>query len=578
MSRELNFGTPLESANSGSRNLSPAQGFWDRRNQLIETHREWKERVKEITSIVNGEWHMLWQNLTATAEAPSVANIIEMGIHHWSAIGGAVIPSVRVPVPVNKDLKGGERAARKRERRVHELWTGSNINELMAQWWGDYAGAGAAHCGVWADFSQDPAKRDPYLQRLDPRYCYPIKDTKGNIIELLVAKRVSTDVILKQYPVARGILDPKITEVEEWFWFYPDRYVHMIADASRKGMQKRTGIILTEEENKLGRVPVVEVSVPSFDGQSRGIFDQTRHILRTMHRLMTLTITSSEEEVYPPVFEYDVMNPDDFGPGAVIHGRSPDARMERMQSRTHFDAKDLIGRLASEARAQASFPGQLSGDPGASIVSASGIQASMGQIDARLALAHKQFENFLEKGTEILLAFDEKYCDGEKTIHGDAADKKKPEIFIPSRDIAGHYENNVRYGIGAGTDPSNREMRLAMNLNQNLISRETARDEMDFLEDPTREEVRIVRQRVTDSLMEGIYQQAAQGNVEIAAQLLQSMGKENKDLNEIVDELLENLNQPAPEQPGMPGGLPAEGGLPPEAASLPSLGSLGIGG
>ena len=578
MSRELNFGTPLESANSGSRNLSPAQGFWDRRNQLIETHSEWKARVKEVTSIVNGEWHMLWQNLTATAEAPSVANIIEMGIHHWSAIGGAVIPSVRVPVPVNKDLKGGERAARKRERRVHELWTGSNINELMAQWWGDYAGAGAAYCGVWSDFSKDPKDRDPYLQRLDPRYCYPIKDTKGNIIELLVAKRVSTDVILKQYPVARGILDPKITEVEEWFWFYPDKYVHMIADASRKGMQKRTGIILTEEENKLGRVPVVEVSVPSFDGQSRGIFDQTRHILRTMHRLMTLTITSSEEEVYPPVFEYDVMNPDDFGPGAVIHGRSPEARMERMQSRSHFDAKDLIGRLASEARAQASFPGQLSGDPGASIVSARGIEASMGQIDARLALAHKQFETFLERGTEILLGFDEKYCDGEKTIHGDAADKKKPEIFIPSRDIAGHYENNVRYGIGAGTDPSNREMRLAMNLNQNLISRETARDEMDFLEDPTREEVRIVRQRVTDSLMEGIYQQAAQGNVEIAAQLLQSMGKENKDLNEIVDELLENLNQPAPEQPGMPGGLPAEGGLPPEAASLPSLGSLGIGG
>jgi len=578
MSRELNFGTPLESANSGSRNLSPAQGFWDRRNQLIETHSEWKSRVKEVTSIVNGEWHMLWQNLTATAEAPSVANIIEMGIHHWSAIGGAVIPSVRVPVPVNKDLKGGERSARKRERRVHELWSGSNINELMAQWWGDYAGAGAAYCGVWADFSQDPAKRDPYFQRLDPRYCYPIKDTKGNIIELLVAKRVSTDVILKQYPAARGVLDPKVTEVEEWFWFFPDRYVHMIADASRKGMQKRTGIIITEEENKLGKVPVVEVSVPSFDGQPRGIFDQTRHILRTMHRLMTLTITSSEEEVYPPVFEYDVMNPDDFGPGAVIHGRSPEARMERMQSRSHFDAKDLIGRLASEARAQASFPGQLSGDPGASIVSARGIEASMGQIDARLALAHKQFEAFLEKGTEILLGFDEKYCDGEKTIHGDAADKKKPEIFIPSRDISGHYENNVRYGIGAGTDPSNREMRLAMNLNQNLISRETARDEMDFLEDPTREEVRIVRQRVTDSLMEGIYQQAAQGNIEIAAQLLQSMGKENKDLNEVVDELLENLNQPAPEQPGMPGGLPAEGGLPPEAASLPSLGSLGIGG
>ncbi len=580
----LNFGTPLENASSAGRNLSPSQKFWDRRNQLIETHSEHKARVKEITSIVNGEWHMLWANLTATAEAPSVANIIEMGIHHWSAIGGAVIPSVRIPVPVNADLKGGERAARKRERRVKELWSGSNINELMAQWWGDYAGAGAAYCGVWADFSEDPAKRNPYLQRLDPRYCYPIKDTKGNLIELLVAKRVSTDVILKQYPVARGVLDPRITEVEEWFWFFPDKYVHMIADASKTGMQKRTGIILTEEENKLGKVPVVEVTVPSFDGQPRGIFDQTRHILRTMHRLMTLTITSSEEEVYPPVFEYDVMNPDDFGPGAVIHGRSPESRMERMQSRSHFDAKDLIGRLANEARAQASFPGQLSGEPGASIVSAAGINASMGQIDARLALAHKQFETFLEKGTEILLAFDEKYCDGEKTIHGDAADKKKPEIFIPSRDISGHYENNVRYGIGAGTDPSQREMRLAMNLNQNLISRETARDEMDFLEDPSREEVRIVRQRVTDSLMEGIYQQAAQGNVGIAAELLSNMQNENVDLNEVVNKLLENLNQEQePQGPPLPGGLPPQGGLPPEGGlpaegGLPSLGALGIGG
>ena len=584
MSNNLNFGTPLENASSAGRNLSPSQKFWDRRNQLIETHSEHKARVKEITSIVNGDWHMLWANLTATAEAPSVANIIEMGIHHWSAIGGAVIPSVRIPVPVNADLKGGERAARKRERRVKELWSGSNINELMAQWWGDYAGAGAAYCGVWADFSEDPAKRNPYLQRLDPRYCYPIKDTKGNLIELLVAKRVSTDVILKQYPVARGVLDPKITEVEEWFWFFPDKYVHMIADASKTGMQKRTGIILTEEENKLGKVPVVEVTVPSFDGQPRGIFDQTRHILRTMHRLMTLTITSSEEEVYPPVFEYDVMNPDDFGPGAVIHGRSPESRMERMQSRSHFDAKDLIGRLANEARAQASFPGQLSGEPGASIVSAAGINASMGQIDARLALAHKQFETFLEKGTEILLAFDEKYCDGEKTIHGDAADKKKPEIFIPSRDISGHYENNVRYGIGAGTDPSQREMRLAMNLNQNLISRETARDEMDFLEDPSREEVRIVRQRVTDSLMEGIYQQAAQGNVGIAAELLSNMQNENVDLNEVVNKLLENLNQEQePQGPPLPGGLPPQGGLPPEGGlpaegGLPSLGALGIGG
>jgi len=90
--------------------------------------------------------------------------------------------------------------------------------------------------------------------------------------------------------------------------------------------------------------------------------------------------------------------------------------------------------------------------------------------------------------------------------------------------------------------------------------------------------------------MEGIYQQAAQGNVQIAAQLLQNMGKENVDLNEVVNKLLEDLKpeeQALPEgaapggppQGGLPqGGLPQGGQLPPEAASLPSLGALGIGG
>ena len=82
----------------------PEKSLYDRRDTLIETHREWKSRVNEITSIVNGDWQMIWSNLTSTAEAPSVANIIEMGIHHWSSIGGAILPSVRVPVPINQLL------------------------------------------------------------------------------------------------------------------------------------------------------------------------------------------------------------------------------------------------------------------------------------------------------------------------------------------------------------------------------------------------------------------------------------------------------------------------------------------
>ena len=70
----------------------PNSSLYQRRDLLIETHSAWKERISEITSIVNGDWHMIWSNLTSTTEAPSVANIIELGIHHWSSLGGAVLP------------------------------------------------------------------------------------------------------------------------------------------------------------------------------------------------------------------------------------------------------------------------------------------------------------------------------------------------------------------------------------------------------------------------------------------------------------------------------------------------------
>ena len=149
---------------------------------------------------------------------------------------------------------------------------------------------------------------------------------------------------------------------------------------------------------------------------------------------------------------------------------------------------------------------------------------------------------------------------------------------------------NVRYGIGAGTDPSNREMRLSMNLQQGMISRETARDEMDFLDDPAREELRIVKQKAIDSFMNGIYQKAQQGDIAAAATLIDAMKKEDTDINELVSKVIESMQQPAtPEMPGMPGmpgpggpggapdlGALLGGGQPPPRPDLPSLGALGV--
>lgn len=457
----------------------------------------------------------------------------------------------------------------------------SNIVQLLAAWWGDYAMGGSAIGMTWTDFSVPEADRNPYFSRVDPRHAYLLKNQLGEITELLVARKRSLEDLRRELPEMQGAkLPPGLDEeVEEWFWYTPDKLLHAVADAKKRGPgEKRQGVILAETENTLGRVPAVELVRPSTDGERRGVFDQSLHILRTMHRLMLLTIHSSEEEVFPPIFEYDVQNPEDFGPSGTLHGRSPEARIERLGGKSHFDVKDLIARLTEEANRSGAFPQQLSGEPGASIVSARGIKASMGQIDARLAVAHKGFEWFLEHLSGLLLQFDETYCDGEKTIYGDTTERRDPEKFLPSRDIKGAYEVAVSYGLGAGSDPSNREMRLAMHLSQGLLSQESAREQLDFVQDGPREGVRIARETAVQALLAGIYTQASQGQVAPAAKLLELLNREDASLGEITQDMVAFIINPEQAQTGPPGmpGAPGQGGAEAVAAGAESMARGGI--
>ena len=820
--------------------------YFARRDFLIDAHRAWKDRVRHVTLVANGFWHKVWPDLTREPLAPTVANIIELAIAHSGAVGGSIVPSVKVPVPFSQQGAEGERGARKRERRIRELREKSNYPVLLAQLWQDYDGAGACAIGVWANFDEpDPAKRNPYYVRFDPRHYYPVKDSQGNVVEFLVARKRTLYDVTREYPnLQRDKLTAAGDEVEEWFWFTKDEFLHAIVDLPQKDPKKRGMVVLARVPNKMSRVPVVEIVRPTFDGERRGKFDQTIHILRTAHQLMALTIERTAEEVYPAVAGFDVEGLEKFGPGATMQYRTMEGRIDVFSPQQMFDVKDLIARLEENARVAARYPQQLTGDPGASIASSRAIMASMGALDASLALTHRQFEwglaiadslalemdevYCLDPATPVLtadlrwvpvgelkvgdklLAFDENSthtdqrgwrvsevlstrrviqptykvtlsdgtetiasanhrwlvtypsgmtkfwahttdlkvgyrvprlikewddpqsweagyvagvldgegtlgnynvvsegktlrlsfaqrenevlettlrildawgfdysirnnvngkdvktvyikggrsevlrllgmtrpqrllakldadtlgrvtaidnpeivsieflgyrevvametstgtlvaqgfghhnCDGPKTIYGDARDRKKPESFTPSRDIAGHYEVTVSYGLGAGSDPANREIRLSMHLRDRLISRNRARQELDFLEDEEQEEVLLAKEAMLDAVVQGILSMAAAGDPELAALFFTELNNPETTMEEKVVRVMKRLQEkaaqaaqaaaPAPEMgaPVLPEaeGLSApveadslaRGGLPGNAEGLPPL-------
>lgn len=581
--------TPINSMSAGT--VTSLTSMYDRRDWLIRKHQEEKTRIRTATNVANGNWHVEWPDLATSPEAPSVANLVEMGIGHWSSIGGAMMPSIRVPVNVSENRSQAKRGARKRERRLRELFYKSNASSISAMLWGDYAGAGMAVAGVWANFEEpNPAKRNPYMVRYDPRTTYVVKDNLGNVTEMLVARNIDKGELQAMFmgtPFAKHFEKSIDNDIEEWFWYTKEKFLHAVVDVSKEGRKGKRYVVLTEAENKLGFVPAWEAVRPTFDGQRRGVFDQTIHLLRTMHRLMVMTIFSTEENAFPAVAAYDVANPQDFGPGAILQLRSAESRIERVGPSTHFDVKDLIARIGEDAARQSVYPQQLSGDPGASITSARGIQASMGGLDARLAVAHKAFEVLFGRIAGFMLAFDEVYCKGKKTIMGDWRDDNPAETFNTEIDINGAWAAVATYGIGAGSDPNNVEVRLQMHQASGLLSRETARQHLPFLEDPDAEPVHLMREAMSDAIIAGVLAKAQQGDPSAAAEAYKLLQSDDLDFDQVMEKLLEIVAPAAPQAEAGGGPLEAlqgaeslaRGGIPGNAAqapvpSLPPLGQI----
>jgi len=207
----------------------------------------------------------------------------------------------------------------------------------------------------------------------------------------------------------------------------------------------------------------------------------------------------------------------------------------------------------------------------------------MGALDARLAVAHKQFEVGFGKAAGYLLAMDEVFCNVEKTIVGDLRDQSEAEDYFPEKDVGGAWVVNATYGIGAGSDPSNIEMRLNMNLSNGLISRETARHQLPFLEDPDAEPVKQLREAMQDAIVAGIMQMSGQGDPTMAAKALDLLQKDDLDYDAILKELVEAILAPPEQTEEDPAAAVAQGaeslargGIPGQAEQAPDAAGLGL--
>lgn len=119
----------------------------------------------------------------------------------------------------------------------------------------------------------------------------------------------------------------------------------------------------------------------------------------------------------------------------------------------------------------------------------------------------------------IRFLVDEKHVDREKPLSRPVARKKS---YKPSTDIAGNYVTKVIYGAGAGLDRLNADVRIIQHLGARLISRETAREQLDYLDERSEEQDKIDRELGADALVQKFFTEAPW---ELIAQVLDEQDK-----------------------------------------------------
>ena len=154
--------------------------------------------------------------------------------------------------------------------------------------------------------------------------------------------------------------------------------------------------------------------------------------------------------------------------------------------------------------------------------------------------------------------------------------------YVPSRQIAGEYGVDVRYGIMSGMNPNNAIIALLQMRSDKLVSRDYVRREIPMELNVTQEEQRVDIEEMRDSLRVAVAQYAqtipalaAQGQdpsqiVSRIAEVIKGRQK-GKQLETIVEEVF--APEPAPEVP-MGAEVPAAG-MAPVPASQPTPEQMG---
>jgi hypothetical protein len=290
--------------------------------------------------------------------------------------------------------------------------------------------------------------------------------------------------------------------------------------------------------------------------------DDTLVLLAAQNRIATMSIDYMDQAVYAPIQKKGMPGQNiDFGPGAIIDVPS-DGEIGRVgPAPIQPGVLQVIQNLERDSRASGRNPISRSGESPSSVVSAPVVEALMGGMSTEVKALQVQMAHALVQANEVAQLVDVAYCDAKKSVVGFAEGGQFKLSYTPSSAIKpGDISNRVFYGAAAGVGEFNRE--LVVLRRRGVVSDRWIRENLAGVENPLREENRLLDEAALNALLQGVLAAASQGDLAPLAALQEARAKNENPLL-VVPMIVASQGSAAPplgapSTPAQPLALPGE--------------------
>jgi|TARA_R100000426_G_scaffold949_2_gene1795 hypothetical protein len=484
-------------------------------------------------------------------------NLLMSGLDRLAQKLGRV-PNLRVDLTNPRDSERSKRKKEKLERIITSFDSMQNLKGQLpqvARWLPGYGFA------VFIITTKQDADGNTYpcAELRDPYDCYPGYYGANQMPEELVTvRKVPVNELVTLYPELKAYYDdPEANKSKESIKAYTTYAYQDYEDGSWENSNDSGGNII--EYMNLEGTYIVHIGsgkivdfVPnplksgpafvvakrySFD-QLQGQFDQTIGLMAAMAKINIMSVIAMEDAVFTETNVVGEIESGQYRKGRfAVNYLTPGSQVVKPVNNLPYQLFEQVGRIERHLRVVAGYPVQDDAISPNSFVTGRGLE----ELQSGVSLMVREYQSVLSKALEEVdykrLELDELlFNKTRKPLSGYIRGAAFSENYTPGTDINKNYKTTRVYGTMAGFDEPQKIITGLQLLQAGIIDRQTMQEEMDGLQDLTKINDRITKERAERVLFESLLARSQQGDSQAISAISEIYRNPNK-----IDDILESF-------------------------------------